>query len=82
MCITYRLKKIMDAWALLPCKWIFIKSHMFCASKWVNGISILAHIHYMSIICINFMMAHDNFLVNDRLIRSDLLISNFGPRGH
>lgn len=27
----------------------FLLNHMFCASKWVNGISILAHIYYMSI---------------------------------
>lgn len=55
---------------------------MFCVLKWVNGIFIFVYIYYMSIIFINFMMVYDNFLVNDRLIRSDLLIFNFGFRGY
>lgn len=52
----------------------FLQNHVLCIKmgKW--------HLHtfiiWALIIFINFMMGPDNYLVND------LLISNFGPRGH
>lgn len=84
MYITYRLKKIMDVCAILHCKWIFIKSYVLYIKmgKW----------HFYTYTCTHSLYGHylyqlydglsDNFIVNDKLIRSDLhYFPILGPEG-